>query len=66
MSDRDVDHDNCPQCGEKAEVFVEGYCQDCTNNNYMELTEFSWARERWARMSQQERMQEIRWFMDGE
>ncbi|MCA9340431.1 MAG: hypothetical protein KDA17_05945 [Candidatus Saccharibacteria bacterium] len=51
---------HCPQCGEYVEGLVEGYCQECTNNNYSELFEHNWQQERWARMNEQEREHEIR------
>lgn len=51
---------HCPQCGEEAEELVEGYCQECTNDNYSELFAHNCRKERWARMNEQERENEIR------
>ncbi len=44
----------CPQCGEETEQLVEGYCQDCANDNYAAIFEREWQQERWARMNEQE------------
>lgn len=51
---------HCPQCGEDAEGLIEGYCQECTNDNYNELFSHNWQQERWSRMNEQERENEIR------
>lgn len=50
---------HCPQCGEECEELVEGYCQECANDNYNEIFAHNYQQERWARMNEQERQDEI-------
>lgn len=55
----------CPQCGLETEVFEEGYCQPCNEENYSHIYAENWQRERWLRMDSQEREYEIRQAMLG-
>lgn len=50
----------CPQCGEDADEFQEGVCVDCRHENQERLDQHNWAYDRWSRMTDNERWDEIR------
>ena len=50
----------CPQCGEDAEQLVEGYCQDCTNDNYSNLFRHNFEFNEWNNLSDKERQDRIK------
>lgn len=58
VAERDVDH--CPQCGEPTKVFFEGYCKDCRDERQSELDEHNASFDRWERMTDGQRSDEIK------
>lgn len=63
----DCDHESrmndselyCPQCGEDCDELIEGYCHDCTKQNYNEI-EVNAAQERWWNsLSEEEKHRQI-------
>ena len=49
----------CTQCGEDCNEFVEGYCKDCTDQNYKELNDFQRSLVWWDSLTNKEREFEI-------
>jgi len=49
----------CPQCGEEAEDLVEGYCQECTDQNYSELFDHQHRFDEWQKLSEKEKDRRI-------
>lgn len=54
-----MDFFDCPQCGEEAEVFVEGYCSDCSKANYDELHTFNQHKAWWDGLTDEEKGKQI-------
>lgn len=50
---------DCPQCGEECSELVEGYCSDCTHENYNEIQAFEAQRKWWSGLSDEERKRQI-------
>ena len=50
----------CPQCGEPTEELHEGYCRECCDDNQYSLDAHNAGFDRWERMSDRERGDEIR------
>lgn len=50
----------CPQCGGPTEELHEGYCEECCQQNQMELDYFNTEYEYWNRMSNVQREEAIR------
>lgn len=63
----DCDHESrlndcdlyCPQCGEDCEELVEGYCQECTDQNYKNLNEFEAQKRWWNSLPDEEKDRQI-------
>ena len=51
---------HCPQCGLETETFHEGYCQECCAENQRCLDEHNMSYDRWQRLSNEERDEEVR------
>jgi len=51
---------HCPQCGNDCDRLDEGYCPDCTRENYAQLFAHNFEYRRWQQMSDSERSDEIR------
>ena len=50
----------CPQCGEDTETLDEGYCPECSQNNRDTLALHHAQYDRWNRMTDKQRDDEIR------
>ncbi len=51
---------DCPQCGEPTEELHEGYCEQCCHNNQQALDDFNREQDRWKRLTDEQRYDEIR------
>jgi hypothetical protein len=51
---------HCPQCGNETDRLHEGYCEDCRNANQAALDEHNAAYDRWQKMTDRERADDIR------
>jgi hypothetical protein len=51
---------HCPQCGEKASVLYEGYCEECRMANQSALDQHNAQFDRWERLSDDARWAEIK------
>lgn len=50
---------DCPQCGEECDELIEGFCRDCTDNNYNEIA-VNIAQERWWNsLSEEEKRRQV-------
>jgi hypothetical protein len=51
---------NCPQCGMECKELVEGYCQDCTDENYNNLFKHQSELEHWESLTAKEKERKIK------
>lgn len=51
---------HCPQCGEQTEKLFEGYCELCRDDNQRALDLHNARYDRWQRMTDRERADEIK------
>jgi hypothetical protein len=51
---------NCPQCGMECKELVEGYCQDCTDENYNNLFKHQAELEHWESLTAKEKERKIK------
>lgn len=51
---------DCPQCGEPAELFCEGVCVPCCDENQVALDQHNAAYDRWECLTDCQRDDEIR------
>ena len=51
---------DCPQCDQPSKEFREGYCLDCCAENQRLLDEHNASFDRWQRLTDDERSDEIR------
>lgn len=52
---------DCPQCGEPAELFCEGVCEACCEQNQAALDDHNARYDWWQSLSARERDAQIRW-----
>lgn len=50
---------SCPQCGEDCEDLIEGYCQECTDQNYNELQAHEAQERWWNSLSEEEKKRQV-------
>ena len=53
--------DDCPQCGEPTEEFIEGYCPDCKRERQDRLDQHNASYDHWQKLSDSERDAAIKW-----
>ncbi len=52
--------ETCKQCGYETVDFYEGYCKECCEQNQQELDDHNFQYDRWQKLSDKKRDDEIK------